>query len=376
MRRLPRLSHGHRRPRTSPPNGRSPATSRTVRRRLAEQGRGRPEGRQVQGRDRPGHHQGPQGRRRRRPGRIYPRTARRSKRSAKLRPAFTKDGTVTAGNASGINDGAAARRADERRGGRRSAASTPLARIASWATAGVDPAIMGTGPIPAIAQGAGEGRLEGRATSTSSKPTKPSRRRRCAVNKDLGLDPSERQRQRRRDRHRPSDRRVRRARPDHPAARNAAPRRQEGPGDALHRRRHGRRDDRRALNAAIRDKRRFDQQLASTEQKLRTRQSEPEIEEVTHGASGGGHGRDARHRRGRSSRALKTAGYKVAAGYPGNDDAADEFKARPASRSSSGNVGDFDDCAARLAEGRRRARADRHPGQQRRHHPRRRASTR
>ena len=67
---------------------------------------------------------------------------------AKLRPAFTKDGTVTAGNASGINDGAAAlilMSAEEaqRRG------LTPLARIASFATAGVDPQVMGTGPIPA-----------------------------------------------------------------------------------------------------------------------------------------------------------------------------------------------------------------------------------
>jgi acetyl-CoA C-acetyltransferase len=67
---------------------------------------------------------------------------------AKLRPAFSKDGTVTAGNASGINDGAAAlvvMTADEanRRG------LKPIARIASWATAGVDPAIMGSGPIPA-----------------------------------------------------------------------------------------------------------------------------------------------------------------------------------------------------------------------------------
>jgi acetyl-CoA C-acetyltransferase len=65
-----------------------------------------------------------------------------------LRPAFTKDGTVTAANASGLNDGAAAlvlMSADEahRRG------LTPLARIASWAHAGVEPEIMGTGPIPA-----------------------------------------------------------------------------------------------------------------------------------------------------------------------------------------------------------------------------------
>jgi acetyl-CoA C-acetyltransferase len=67
---------------------------------------------------------------------------------AKLRPAFSKDGTVTAGNASGINDGAAAlvlMTAEEasRRG------LKPLARIVSWAQAGVDPSVMGTGPIPA-----------------------------------------------------------------------------------------------------------------------------------------------------------------------------------------------------------------------------------
>lgn len=67
---------------------------------------------------------------------------------AKLRPAFTKEGSVTAGNASGINDGAAAFvlmsvEEAEKRG------LTPLARIASWATAGVDPALMGSGPIPA-----------------------------------------------------------------------------------------------------------------------------------------------------------------------------------------------------------------------------------
>jgi acetyl-CoA C-acetyltransferase len=67
---------------------------------------------------------------------------------AKLKPAFKKDGTVTAGNASGINDGAAAivlmtkAEADKR-------GLKPLATIKSWATAGVDPSIMGTGPIPA-----------------------------------------------------------------------------------------------------------------------------------------------------------------------------------------------------------------------------------
>ena len=77
---------------------------------------------------------------------------------AKLRPAFAKDGTVTAGNASGINDGAAAivlMKASEaaKRG------KTPLARIVSWAHAGVDPSIMGTGPIPGFARGFEESRL-------------------------------------------------------------------------------------------------------------------------------------------------------------------------------------------------------------------------
>jgi acetyl-CoA C-acetyltransferase len=67
---------------------------------------------------------------------------------AKLRPAFSKDGTVTAGNASGLNDGASAvLLMTEKEAARRGL--TPLARIAGWAQAGVDPSIMGTGPIPA-----------------------------------------------------------------------------------------------------------------------------------------------------------------------------------------------------------------------------------
>jgi acetyl-CoA C-acetyltransferase len=67
---------------------------------------------------------------------------------AQLKPAFSKDGTVTAGNASGLNDGAAAlvvmSAAEAQRHG-----IIPLGRIASWSTAGVSPAIMGSGPIPA-----------------------------------------------------------------------------------------------------------------------------------------------------------------------------------------------------------------------------------
>src|SRR5438477_2030282 len=78
----------------------------------------------------------------------YPKHGTTLEAITKLRPAFDKEGTVTAANASGINDGAAAvvlMRASEaaKRG------KTPLARIVSWAHAGVDPKIMGTGPIPA-----------------------------------------------------------------------------------------------------------------------------------------------------------------------------------------------------------------------------------
>jgi acetyl-CoA C-acetyltransferase len=78
----------------------------------------------------------------------FPRLGATLEGMTKLKPAFQKDGTVTAGNASGINDGAAvvvlmtAAEAAKR-------GLTPLGRIASWATAGVDPSIMGTGPIPA-----------------------------------------------------------------------------------------------------------------------------------------------------------------------------------------------------------------------------------
>jgi acetyl-CoA C-acetyltransferase len=106
---------------------------------------------------------------------------------AKLRPAFSKDGTVTAGNASGINDGAAAlvlmtADAAERRG------LTPLARIASWATAGVDPAVMGTGPIPASRKA-----LEKAGWKVSDldlvEANEAFAAQALAVNKDMGWDP-------------------------------------------------------------------------------------------------------------------------------------------------------------------------------------------
>jgi acetyl-CoA C-acetyltransferase len=106
----------------------------------------------------------------------------------KLKPAFSKDGTITAGNASGLNDGAAAvilMSAEEakKRG------LTPLARIASWATAGVDPAIMGTGPIPASRKA-----LEKAGWKVKDldliEANEAFAAQSLSVNKDMGWDPS------------------------------------------------------------------------------------------------------------------------------------------------------------------------------------------
>jgi acetyl-CoA C-acetyltransferase len=117
----------------------------------------------------------------------YPKHGTTIETLAKLRPAFDKNGTVTAGNASGINDGAAtvvlmsAEEAQRRR-------VKPLARIVSWATAGVDPAIMGTGPIPAS-------RLALKKAGWSAKDldlveaNEAFAAQACAVNRDLGWDP-------------------------------------------------------------------------------------------------------------------------------------------------------------------------------------------
>jgi acetyl-CoA C-acetyltransferase len=78
---------------------------------------------------------------------------------AKLRPAFKPDGTVTAGNASGLNDGAAAVVVTS---GERAKAlgKTPLARIVSYASAAVDPKVMGIGPVPAVRKALEKGRLK------------------------------------------------------------------------------------------------------------------------------------------------------------------------------------------------------------------------
>ncbi|WCR11434.1 acetyl-CoA C-acetyltransferase [Paracoccus stylophorae] len=106
----------------------------------------------------------------------------------KLRPAFTKDGSVTAANASGLNDGAAAVMVmTEEEASRRGL--TPLGRIASYATAGLDPAIMGTGPIPASRKA-----LEKAGWKVGDldlvEANEAFAAQACAVNKDMGWDPS------------------------------------------------------------------------------------------------------------------------------------------------------------------------------------------
>jgi acetyl-CoA C-acetyltransferase len=106
---------------------------------------------------------------------------------AKLRPAFDKEGSVTAANASGINDGAAvAVLMSEAEASRRGV--TPLARIVSWATAGVDPQIMGTGPIPSSRKA-----LERAGWSVSDldlvEANEAFAAQACAVNKDMGWNP-------------------------------------------------------------------------------------------------------------------------------------------------------------------------------------------
>ena len=102
----------------------------------------------------------------------------------KLRPAFSKEGTVTAGNASGINDGAAAI-VLMTAGEAKKRGLTPLATVKSWATVGVDPAIMGTGPIPASRKA-----LEKAGWSVSDldlvEANEAFAAQACAVNKDMG----------------------------------------------------------------------------------------------------------------------------------------------------------------------------------------------
>ena len=114
----------------------------------------------------------------------YPRAGVTLDSVAKLRPAFDKEGTVTAANASGINDGAAAvvlmtAEMAKKRG------IAPLARIVSWATAGVDPSIMGTGPIPASRRALEKAGWK-KEDLDLVEANEAFAAQACAVNKDLG----------------------------------------------------------------------------------------------------------------------------------------------------------------------------------------------
>ena len=107
---------------------------------------------------------------------------------AGLRPAFNKEGTVTAGNASGLNDGAAAlvlmsAKDAATRG------LTPLARVASWAQAGVDPKVMGSGPIPASRLALEKAGWKA-ADLDLVEANEAFAAQACAVNKDMGWDPA------------------------------------------------------------------------------------------------------------------------------------------------------------------------------------------
>jgi acetyl-CoA C-acetyltransferase len=118
----------------------------------------------------------------------YPRHGTTLEAVSKLKPAFGKDGTVTAGNASGINDGGAAvvlmRASQAAKQGLK-----PLARIVSWAQAGVDPAIMGTGPIPASRSALKKAgwKIEDLDLVEANEAFAAQA---CAVNKDLGWNPA------------------------------------------------------------------------------------------------------------------------------------------------------------------------------------------
>jgi acetyl-CoA C-acetyltransferase len=117
----------------------------------------------------------------------YPRHGCTLENLKNLKPAFKKDGTVTAGNASGINDGAGAvvimklEKAEK-------LGIKPLAKIASWATAGVDPAVMGSGPIPSSKKA-----LEKAKWKVSDldliEANEAFAAQACAVNKEMGWDP-------------------------------------------------------------------------------------------------------------------------------------------------------------------------------------------
>ena len=195
-----------------------------------------------------------------------------------------------------------------------------MARIVSWATAGVDPAIMGTGPIPATPQGAGKGRMVGQGPR-ACRSQRSLRRPGARGQQGPRLGSGDRQRQRRRDRARPSDRRFGRAGADDAPARNGAPQREKGPCDAMHRRRHGHRDGGRTVNriGSQTKAERAPVQRAARVTKNPWGGNMARVAVVTGGTRGIGAA---------VSKALKAAGCEVAATYHSNDEAAAQIQGR------------------------------------------------
>ncbi len=167
----------------------------------------------------------------------YPKAGVTLEAISKLRPAFDKEGTVTAASASGINDGAAAvvlMKASEAA----KLGKTPLARIVSWAQAGVDPSIMGTGPIPASRAALKKAGWK-HDDLDLVEANEAFAAQACAVNKDLGWDTAKVN---------VNGGAIAIGHPigasgarvlDDAAVRDAAAQCQEGTCHALHRRRHG-----------------------------------------------------------------------------------------------------------------------------------------
>ena len=292
---------------------------------------------------------------------------------AKLRPAFDKDGTVTAGNASGINDGAAAlvlmTLAEAKKRG-----IEPLARIVSWAHAGVDPSIMGTGPIPASKKA-----LEKAGWTVKDldlvEANEAFAAQACAVNKGLGWDT---------DKVNVNGGAIAIG---HPIGASGArvlttllyEMKRRGAKKGLATLCIGG-----GMGIAMCVER--DVSGSSTAYMLRPVAAElpshrifqhptkenseggsfmARVALVTGGTRGIGHA---------ISIALKARGYRVAANYAGNDAAAQQFQVETGIPVFKWDVGDYAACERGVGAGGQGARPHRRAGQQRRHHPRRHAS--
>ena len=167
---------------------------------------------------------------------------------AKLKPAFKKDGTVTAGNAPGTNDGAAALIVTSERNAR-ALGKKPMARIVAQAVSGVEPKWVMMAPVDAVEKLLQENRLGSRQRCRPGRAERSLRRGSHRRNAPTQTQSRKGKRERRRRRHRPSHRRIRRAHPRHAALRNGAPQSKTRHRRPLPRRRQRRSASRRTLLA-------------------------------------------------------------------------------------------------------------------------------